>query len=313
MTDKTEIITKQDDPEVKADDLAEVDDKITLSEVEDDEEVVEEKPADDAEGFDIVKTEPEGEAAEKPDLKSEHVDKLIAKARHKGEAKLTEAKEENAGVTQELTLANEELTLLRLALKNKTEESNDPAALVKPNHEEFAEGRDDKRYLAEMEAFDNDKIQRVVSAQVKKLTEGQEKTAPAPQTNGQVDPAVTKRQRAHFERVVDLEVEDYDASEQVVADMFGADVLSRFIDSYDNSHMMVYYLGKEKNQAEAKELAGMLKGDERGGILALGALGILNRDLKRVPRSGKPTGKQPGNASVEEDDNSAGPPSATFE
>lgn len=319
METKTETITKQDDAELKPDELAEdTDDKITLSEVEEDDEVVEDKPADDVgstdtpEGFDIVKSEPEGESASKPDLKAEHVDALIAKTRRRGQVKLAEANEANAGVSKELDTVKEENRLLLLALKNQTTETNEPAPLVKPNHEEFLEGRDDKKYLAELETFENDKVERAVAAQVKKLTEGQEKAAPAPQTNGQIDPAIEQRQRAHFERVVDLGVDDYDASEQVVADIFGGEILSRVIDSFDNSDKMVYFLGKESNQAEAKKIAGLLKSGDRGAIRAIAALGKLDENLKRVPR-GKPNaaGKQPVEQTANED--MTGIEGATFE
>lgn len=228
---------------------------------------------EESEFLDIVKAGTTGDA--KPDLKRDKVEKMFQKKAFKAKERLEAANQQTASANQETQTLQQENELQRLAIEQLSAQLGDqagqPAAPVKPNHADFIEGRDDPKYQEALDAFNTDNLNRTVAVAVAAATEG---IQPAPaQSNGKISPDIEKRQRAHLERAVDLNVDDYEETEQLVADAFGSDIVNRVIDSFDTSDKMIYYLGK--NPAEAKSISQMLKGTDRQAIRGIAALGKL--------------------------------------
>src|SRR5690554_2988649 len=57
-----------------------------------------------------------------------------------------------------------------------------------------------------------------------------------------------KAQRAHYERALTLEVKDYDTAEDKVIEALGSEAANVIIQSFEDSHALMYHLGKNPDK-----------------------------------------------------------------
>ena len=95
----------------------------------------------------------------------------------------------------------------------------------------------------------------------------------------ELDAALSK----HYERARKLGVDDFDAAENKVIELFGSDAAKEIIGAVDESHTLVYWLGK--NPDKAYQYAQTIRTNPVKGILELGKLAAK---IKLQPKPKEP-------------------------
>lgn len=159
--------------------------------------------------------------------------------------------------TEALEVEKQKNRLLQLALDQKKELG--PVKAPDPN--EFDDGVSDPRYIQ----ANNDFILAQVGDTVKKHIPQQE--APQPQ----VDYGLQMQQTRHYEMADKLGVADYEEIEDKAIEILGKNVVNQLISGNDESHKILYFLGK--NPKRAADIADLIKTQPIRGVMELGALG----------------------------------------
>ena len=175
------------------------------------------------------------------------------------------AKGETAEATNELRIEQEKNKLLSLAL----EQSKSTKAYELPNPEDFDDGVNDPGYRQALQTHTESLIDSRVSEAVNRstviFTATQDKKAQDARLRHGID--------KHYERAEALGARDYTETENIAIDILGKSNVSQYIGRSDNSEIVLYYLGKNPDKAEA--IAALLDDDAISGTLQLGALGEL--------------------------------------
>ncbi len=222
----------------------------------------------------------EGEEETQP-LKTQHqVDSAVRKRVYR----LNRAKDKVVGERDESNAANvilsEQNKLLEMALE---QERGKKSLLAQPNPEDFEDGISNPEFIKQNAAFNQQTIQQEVSKQVGEATK-----QTVQQSTDEVDQASLERdQTKHYERVNDLKVKDYDVREDRALEIFGNEVVNQVIMNFPKSHLMLYYLGTEKNAEEAKALAALLESSPVQGVAEFGR---LQGELTLKPKSNSTPG-----------------------
>jgi hypothetical protein len=86
----------------------------------------------------------------------------------------------------------------------------------------------------------------------------------------------------HYERATDFKVGDYEQMEDIAVDILGVDVVQAIQTTVDNSEVLLYHLGSNKDKAAA--LAALFKSSPGKATLELGK---LSGNLTLRPKNGK--------------------------
>lgn len=226
-----------------------------------------EAEAEEAEGEELEASEAE-EGAEESSEDEEHevvletgdaprftqaeVNDIVARrvARLNGKS---EAKEDKASALEE------ENRLLRLALEQRK-----PSGPPSPN--DFDDGEFDPAYTKAME--EHAALQR--EAEVDRKVEEKLRAAAEERARAEAAAALESRQREHYGRAARLKVKDYEATEDVAIEALGQQVVNQVIANFDDSHTLLYYLGK--NPGRAAQIASLLRTNPIQGVAQIGRL-----------------------------------------
>lgn len=183
------------------------------------------------------------------------------------------AKGEAAEKSNELIIEQEKTKLLTLALEQAKSEKSSKL----PNPEDFDDGVNDPGYRQAYQTHTDALIDAKVSAAMNKsagnFTATQDKAAQNTKLNQSID--------KHFDRAELLGAKDYAEVEAKAIDILGIDNVNHLISSSENAHLVLYYLGKPKNHAEAEEYAALLNTEP---VRALLQIGVLGNELEIKPK-----------------------------
>lgn len=251
------------------------------------EEADEEKRAElEAEG----KTEEEIEAALKSDGEDEviitregtqpqkftqqQVDDIVHKRIKRLNNKVEDATSTTSQTNAELELEREKNKLLALALE-QAKENKQVQEVKRPDPNDFDDGVLDPEYIKQNDAYIDNMVQKQVEQRVAKATENVSKQ----NSQEEQSQALLKKQVKHYERAEEIGAKDYEQTEDVALKALGNEVANHIIDNFDDSHVILYYLGK--NPDEAARIAKLI---ETRPIKGVAEVGRLSAELKIKPK-----------------------------
>jgi len=260
---------------------------------------------------DPVAAEEDVELSQNPDAASEEVEIVVegedepaSKPVHKGglqkrfgkmKAKIDTANSETEEANRRASMLEEENKLLRLQ-----------AQQTKPiKHPEEDDFDTHSEYLTALDEFDNVRISKAVQAEAAKIIDANQTLNTQTRINDNLETQIDK----HYDRSAELKVSDYSEVEAVAADILGDDISRQIIANTDDSHLLMYHLGK--NPAKAERLKSLLASQPMKGVLEIGRLaGSLKVKPKNSNAPDPETKVNGGSSSINQH---AGPKGATFE
>lgn len=204
-----------------------------------------------------------------PQYSKQQVNKYVHNRVKKLNKKIVASNESNEQKTVELDLANEKNKLLQLALDQARGSSGD--VLKAPNVNDFDGGTNDPEYIKQQDAYNQSIITKQVTEQVTKATKNLTNT----NNEAQQSQALLSKQVKHYERADEIGAKDYEVTEDKALEILGTEVANHIIDNFDDSHVILYYLGK--NPDEANRIANLL---ESRPIMGVAEIGRLSSELK---------------------------------
>lgn len=241
------------------------------NEVVKDEAVVEAvEPELDEDGIEIDPDESDSDEVEivregtQPQFTQQQVNDIVNKRVKRLNGKVTEASDSSAQSNVELDLAREKNKILELALEQAKATKKAEVKLPDPN--DFDEGVNDAEYLVQHNNYTQSMIASQVAEQVAKATETVSNTT----NQTQRSEALLKKQVKHYERADEIGAKDYEATEDKALEVLGQETANHIIDNFDDSHVIMYFLGK--NPDEAKRIAHLLKTQAIKGVAEVGRL-----------------------------------------
>jgi len=257
-----------------------------IEEVETEEVETEETDEIEGEGGE-EKGEDDTQPQDKQQDKTDWIQKRIARANRKVEKVEQEA---NAAKT-ELDVLREKNKLLELAMQQSRKQQTQPD--VAPNPDDFDGGEYDPAYKKAHESY---VIKKAEEAAHQRYQENQN-SALKQQQEAATRQELEQKQRGHYERALTLEVKDYDVAEDKVLEILGHDNVNHLINNFDDSHALVYHLGK--NEKEAQRLADLIEANPIKGAAEIGRLSasLTLKPSKSIPPA--PVEKLEGSSSYE--------------
>lgn len=167
-----------------------------------------------------------------------------------------------AGQTQaEAALVHEKNKNAVLEMALEQEKSRVTSQMPNPN--DFDDGANDAKYVHAL----NEHNQAAIQAGIEKAIATQ--PAPAAPVVGQ-DPDIERLQSAHYTKAAKLGIEDFGEVEDVALDIMGQESVNWIIANTENSELLLYYLGKNPDQAH--EIADLARRNSGKAVLKLGRL-----------------------------------------
>lgn len=238
---------------------------------------------DGAEGEEKVEGS-EGDGPEEPaeveivldgDTQPKEAPRGFLKRINKLNGKVADAKAQTSEVQEKSNLQAEEIKVLRMALEQGQNASNQQP-LEMPNPDDFDGGTYDPDYTAKVNEYTGKKIQAEVQKGVAEATK---------QTNVSYQQAaqsqeLEKAQKKHIERSIKLGVKDYEEKEDIAIAILGKESINHLIQNVDKSELLFYYFGDKPHIAE-KYAAMLIKQP----IRALTEIGGLVERIKVKPKT----------------------------
>lgn len=212
------------------------------------------------------------EGAEKEQKKDETPD-WMKKQLGKLRAEKREAKESEQAISERLAQIEEENKVLKIALNShgKDKELDAP-----PNPQDFDAGQYDPEYQKRLTEYN----QRLIASEVdRRLAEANKLTS---QNNHvqQMSKVLEQKQVEHYEKAKKMGVKDYPDTEDKAIETLGKELSNQIIANTENSHALLYYLGKNPSEAEA--IKSEIEKDPVKGVLRIGS---LQAELRIRPKS----------------------------
>lgn len=200
----------------------------------------------------------------------------IRKRINKLNTKVAIATEGEATANTELALEKEKNTLLALALEQAKGNGKAPEM---PNPDDFDQGTSDPGFISKQTEYHKSVVTAEVARQVAEATQITVDHSDQNVKNRDLEQKQTK----HYERATDIGAKDYEETEDIAIEALGGNqIVNQIIDNFDDSHILLYYLGK--NVGEAEKIAGLIKSNPVKGVAALGR---LSAELKVKPKKTK--------------------------
>jgi hypothetical protein len=262
-------------------------DKIEDSETKPDEEVVD---SDNQEGDETsdetkLKAATEEEVDEEievvreikgsPPKKADSLPMGVRKRLSKLKAKAVSAKDEVGKANEENAVLRERLKLLELQAELTKEE---PTTNQEPNPDDFDEGESDPKFLKKQRAFDNSVIKSDLRKEFAETAKQNVVTENQTRKSKQRD----QKLEEHYGRVAGMKAKDYFEVEDQAIEYMGEETVKEIIENFDDPHILLYYLGA--NKGEAEELVDTIKSNPIRGTAAIGR---LQSELMVKPKSKK--------------------------
>tara|TARA_R110000744_G_scaffold166370_2_gene283440 strand:+ start:1857 stop:2843 length:987 start_codon:yes stop_codon:yes gene_type:complete len=258
--DATEAETKVE-AEVKAEGISE-----ELQELDDNgEPIVKESP----EEFEVVR-----EGTQPQNFDQQQVNDIVSKRVKKLNSKVQEVNEQSHQAQTDLDIANNKNKILQIAL-DQAKEKAVTNQIVKPNKNDFDNGEYDPEFIKQSDEYTQALIDQRVEQAVLKASQTTEQNI----GQEQQQKALLSKQVKHYERADKIGAKDYSDTEDVALGIFGNHYSNQIIENFDDSHIIMYYLGK--NPEEARNLKSLI---ENSPVKGVAAIGKLSAELKLKPK-----------------------------
>lgn len=221
----------------------------------------------------------DGEPTPEKKYSKAQVTDMINRQRTKLVSKHKEVSDVAAQTNTDLALEKEKTKILQLALEQAKVTQNAPTA---PNPNNFDDGTDDPEFIKKQATHNQlimkDEVARLVTEKVAAVT------GEAQQTQRLKDNAhsLELKTNAHYERVKELDVDAYFKREDIALEIFGQENINHFINTFEDSQNLLWYLGTEANRNEAENIAALFKTNP---ILAIAEIGGIRKSQKLDPKS----------------------------
>jgi len=230
------------------------------------EEVETDEIESDAEGDEeIEETQPQKTFTQQE--LNEIVQKRLAKLNKKKDV------EPDDDTKSQLELERERNKLLTLAMQQATQGKQQQSDAA-PDPDKFDGGEYDPEYRKQYEAYLLKKSEGHVQQLLSKERENDQRQRQQEAQARELETA----QRAHYERANTLEVKDYETAEDKVIEALGSEAANVIIQSFEDSHALMYHLGK--NPDKLQRLDDLVKsGTSTSTAKALAELGRISASL----------------------------------
>jgi hypothetical protein len=220
---------------------------------------------------DVIKPKAEGSQPTEKVVTQQQLDTIMGRRVKKEKGKTEQ-------VTSELAAAQEVIKLQKIALEQNR---NKPKALERPVATEFAGGADDAEYIKKLDDYYDAKQDARLESRIGKSNDDATANAAADAKSAKL----AVKQEEHYKRAIQFGAKDFAATEDAAIEILGDDVVNEVINNFDDSQVILYYLGKAANKVEAEQLASLIKSNAVQGVAALGA---LRQELKVVTNGKTP-------------------------
>ncbi len=153
--------------------------------------------------------------------------------------------------------------------------------LAPPNQDDYDGGTLDPDYLRKKQEYDNAIIQAEVSRQVAATA----RTTTEQANQGIQSQDLERKRIKHYQRANEAGAKNFDATEDKAIELLGSGVVDYIVGNFDDSHVLIKYLGTDKNADEARKLRALAESNEG---LAIAEIGYLRAVLKPKVKSKKP-------------------------
>jgi len=187
----------------------------------------------------------------------------IGKRINKLNARVDDARQGEERANNELLLANERNRLLQIQLEQRNETQTQP---LLPNVDDFDGGVHDPEYVKKFQEYQAGAVQTEITRQV------QEATKQTVQTSKQSVQAqeLKRHQIRHIQKSDELGLKDYAEVEDEAVSILGHNTVNTIISNFDDSHILLYFLGKNPGRAES--IAETIQTNPIRGVAEIGAL-----------------------------------------
>jgi len=251
-----------------------------------DENQTEESQDDQGDGTEQVETS-EGDSEEvevflsgensgsQPSMSAEQVSEIVSRRVNKANAKYVVRDDEANQLQAENNALKEQNALYKGIVSKQQQASEASDAPKRPIASEYLEGELDAKFRADEESYNRAVYRQIAQDEIRESSvQNVEQNKAANQSL--VDEQENKRKSyAHYEKTAKLNVPDYDAMEDAAVASLGREAVNQIINMAENSELIVYYLGKNPN--EARHFASLIDTDSR---LAFKHLGKLEERVK---------------------------------
>jgi hypothetical protein len=232
----------------------------TEDEIETTEEITEAVETTDTEEVEII-IEGEEQPASVP-LHALH--KRLGRERKKTDAAHLETEE----AQRKAAMLEEENKLLRLQAQ-QTQPTKRP---IEDDFDTVAE------YNAALEDYEDARITSIAEKKASEIIQANQTQTAQSVNEGNLNQLIDK----HYERSAELKVPDYSETESAAADVLGDDIAKQIVANTDDSHLLMYFLGK--NPAKAEGLKALIESNPMKGVMEIGRLaGSLKVKSKTQP------------------------------
>lgn len=197
----------------------------------------------------------------------------IRKRINKLNSKVDSANEETAEARNDLAAEREKTKILEIALGQAKNAGKVEKA---PNPDDFDDGVNDPAYIKKQGDYTQSIIAKQVATQVAEATRQTEDTVNLNAQSQQLQ----RQQVEHYERAEKIGAKDYAETEDKALAILGNDIANQVIGNFKDSHILLYYLGK--NTSEAERLANLLISNPIQGVAEFGR---LSSQLKIKPKT----------------------------
>ena len=258
--DATEAETKVE-AEVKAEGISEEPEELD----DNGEPIVKESP----EEFEVVR-----EGTQPQNFDQQQVNDIVSKRVKKLNSKVQEVNEQSHQAATDLEIANKKNEILQFKL-DQVSGKTVPKQIVKPNKNDFDNGEYDSEFIKQSDEYTQALIDQKVEQAVLKASQTTEQNI----GQEQQQKALLSKQVKHYERADKIGAKDYSDTEDIALGIFGNHYSNQIIENFDDSHIIMYYLGK--NPEEARKFKNLI---ENSPVKGVAAIGKLSAELKLKPK-----------------------------
>ena len=171
----------------------------------------------------------------------EHLNAIVRKRVNKLNSRNDKLAATNDNLTGDLATANQRIGLMQMQIDQLNAGQKTTIEAPKPPDPiNFDEGAGDPKYIAALDEY----VDRRTAATVKRQLSEQPNLTPT------LDRTTEAKQTAHYERAHKLGATDFDEVEGIAIDGLGKAATKAIIKEYENSELIMYYLGKNPGQLE---------------------------------------------------------------
>lgn len=138
----------------------------------------------------------------------------------------------------------------------------------------------DEEYEAAKAKYDDARVKALAEEKVQEILAQSQQTAAKQETDTQLE----KKLYAHYEKVHQLKVSNYDESESNAIEILGDDIAKQIMANDPLSHITMHHLGRPANAAKAAYFKDLITKNPVTGLLELGGyISGLKKVSKRSP------------------------------